>query len=687
MFYGREWEMDQILSAQGSSFLFGGRQLGKTVLLRNAAKTFHRPTEGHVACWLDLKDKGIGTAHSLDKLWEVLGSELKAIGVLPDTFRPASRPDAFLRETAEWLAKDSGRRILLLLDESDDFLNADGVDSAQEFHRCSLIKGLMDRTERRFKVVFAGLHNVQRSTRTVNQPLAHFGEPICIGPMLRGEEAKAAADLVERPLRACGFTFDPAQRSQIITRVLARTNYYPSLIQLFCQKLVEHCFNTGRNRFDQRNSPPWRLTLDHIKAAEKLEAVRQSIREKFILTLDLDKRFRLIAFLMAHHDGDHAGSGFHIQEIARKSREWWPAGFASSRSDDVFRDLLEEMIGLGVLRRVSGHGTYALRSPNLVSLLGSAAEVEAELLNSMNWEVKAEYDPQHFHQTLDESGMERSPFTAHQEARLFSSRANHVAVVTGCPLSGLAPEFAKRLRLLSRKTPFELVETAAESEFDHALHALSQRADPRVVIAVPPGTAWTPAWLSRAFDKLSALKSEGKFVTVIFTQGSDQPLAMFPPAVEHIPLGPWHSSALIQWFERASLGGDEARQQEVLSATGGWPRLAESYLLERQKGRSLADACAILRAEQEQEYSLTLRELGVDAKAVPIALSIIAELAGESAEDVRLVEVQEFANISGESLRALLRPLELQQAVTLSEQKIRLNPVLARCLRRCQSPN
>jgi len=51
----------------------------------------------------------------------------------------------------------------------------------------------MEKTNRRFKVVFAGLHNVQRATKEQNHPLAHFGEPICIGPLLnRGKERKHA---------------------------------------------------------------------------------------------------------------------------------------------------------------------------------------------------------------------------------------------------------------------------------------------------------------------------------------------------------------------------------------------------------------------------------------------------------------------------------------------------------------
>lgn len=691
MFFGREWEMEQIVSTSGSSFLFGGRQLGKTVLLKFAAKSFHSPAEERIACWLDLKDKGIGMAHSLDKLWEVLGVELKNAGVLGENFRPASRPDSFLRETERWVQANGQRRILLLLDEADDFLNADAVDSAQEYQRCSLIKGLMDRTDRRFKVVFAGLHNVQRSTRTANQPLAHFGEPLCIGPMLRGQEAKAAAELIEQPLRACGFSLDLTHRSQLVTRILAQNNYYPSLIQLFCQKLVEFCFHAGRSRFDQRQSPPWRLTLAHIKEAEKLETVRRSIRDKFILTLDLDKRFRLIAFLMAHHDGDHDGGGFHVPEIARMARDWWPAGFANSRSDEVFGDLLEEMVGLGVLRRVSNRGTYALRSPNLISLMGSAADIEADLLSSLEWEVKPEYDPQHFHQTLDESGHERSPFTAHQEARLFASRQNMVAVVTGCTLSGLNSSFRARLRQLSSKTPFDLVEAIDADIFQHALRSLAQRTEERLVIAIPPETPWDQSWYQVAVEKIRALKSEGKFVTVIFTLNPAQPRAgelklstNVEQRIENFSLGPWHSSALRQWFERANFGADEAARPEVRAATGGWPFLIERYLRMRQEGASCELACRNLIKEQLGQTRLKTEifdSFGFGSSDLGSVLTVAAELAGETSEPVRWNDILAYAEVSDTSASASFQQLEAIQAVVRSEHTLTLDPILVRCIR------
>ena len=49
MFYGRSAERNQIMEPMGSCYIYGGRQLGKTALLRDVEQTFHRPAEGRIA--------------------------------------------------------------------------------------------------------------------------------------------------------------------------------------------------------------------------------------------------------------------------------------------------------------------------------------------------------------------------------------------------------------------------------------------------------------------------------------------------------------------------------------------------------------------------------------------------------------------------------------------------------------
>ena len=62
LFYGREHEQRSIMDRHGTCFIYGGRQLGKTALLRRVERDFHNPRSRHLAKWIDLKVGGIGSA-------------------------------------------------------------------------------------------------------------------------------------------------------------------------------------------------------------------------------------------------------------------------------------------------------------------------------------------------------------------------------------------------------------------------------------------------------------------------------------------------------------------------------------------------------------------------------------------------------------------------------------------------
>jgi hypothetical protein len=107
----------------------------------------------------------------------------------------------------------------------------------------------MGDTNRRFRVIFVGLHNAQRFQGIPNQLLAHFGDPLAVGPL----EAKAALELVHEPLQVLGFQFAD---DSVPLRMLSYTNYHPSLIQLFCQELLQRL-----HRGVETKAPPIKSTF------------------------------------------------------------------------------------------------------------------------------------------------------------------------------------------------------------------------------------------------------------------------------------------------------------------------------------------------------------------------------------------------------------------------------------------
>ena len=294
IFYGRKQERDSIIDPMGSCFIYGGRQLGKTALLRAVEREFHAPQEGRIGYWLDLKACGIGINRSIEDIWSLLADEFKVLEVLPRNISTNVGAETLLRHLQTWLEEDKSRRILLLLDEADKFLESDGTRSRQnnkvegEFIQTSRLKGLMDRTNRRFKVVFAGLHNVQRTTRLENHPLAHYGKPICIGPLLDNGEWREARNLVKRPLASIGYELS----DDLVTRILSQTNYYPSLIQLYCKELLEDVNENHLIKFNLKNTPPYHITDRQVDEAYQSQDLRKAIRDRFMWTLQLDRAVR-----------------------------------------------------------------------------------------------------------------------------------------------------------------------------------------------------------------------------------------------------------------------------------------------------------------------------------------------------------------------------------------------------------
>ena len=116
------------------------------------------------------------------------------------------------------------------------------------FPNISPLKDLMESTNRRFKPVFAGLHQVQRFHEISNTPLAHGGTDILVGSLDRD----SGFELVERPFEALGFRFESRD---LVARLLAFANYQASLVQIVCDHLAR--------TLDEEGSRRWPASGDH----------------------------------------------------------------------------------------------------------------------------------------------------------------------------------------------------------------------------------------------------------------------------------------------------------------------------------------------------------------------------------------------------------------------------------------
>jgi hypothetical protein len=357
------------------------------------------------------------------QIWRGLLAGHQGKKLLPDTLSTA-KPEAVQRYILEMLNGAANRRVLVLLDEADDFLEADAEDG---FAQVKSLRELMVQTGSRFRVVFAGIHHVQRFQAIPNQPLAQFGSPICVGPL----EPGPAAALVLEPLNAIGIRF--ADESLPLL-VLSYTNYHTGLIQSFCKELVRHVLSRR-----PITGPPYVVDRTDIDAVYRRGAkLPDLLRERFDLTIRVDERYRAITWAIVEKQlkqRDSYSLSFSRDEIGTMAEYWWPQVFKYV-SEEELRGLLTEMAGLGILCRTH-EGKYRLRSPNLIPMLGSDADITDSLLKLESTPAPSAFNADSYHIILSDSENQCSPLSFAQERQLNQPEFG-IALVFASPASGLS---------------------------------------------------------------------------------------------------------------------------------------------------------------------------------------------------------------------------------------------------------
>ncbi|HEY0699828.1 MAG TPA: hypothetical protein VGD43_18700, partial [Micromonospora sp.] len=555
MFYGRTDELAAVTDLNGPSFVSGGRQLGKSALLRAAARRFREGGPARHAVLTTVFT--VGGDGQPERLWYALWPLLHRLEIVEET-PPGGDIAAVVHESIlRWLDADLSRALLILLDEADAFLDADAAGN--RFTHVDWCRRIMLDSRRRAKVVFAGLHRTARFENLPNQPLSHLGRPVTVGPL----RPQHAYDLLTLPLAALGFTF--ADRVALPARILAMANNMPALLQLFGAALVAHL--TAQPV--PPDGPPQQITQTDVDAVFNDAELREAFRDKYVLTLNLDHRYLVIAYSVAAAAHEHGiDASLSLVELSETCREMWPAGFGDCRAD-AFRGLVTECVDLGVLALDGGR--YRLRTPTVLRLLGTEEEVlETLYFAPERLTVPSASDAGSYRRRLGH-GAARSPLTERQFGQLFSARRS-VVTVTGSAALGVdsvlgaieaaRDEGAARIGAVRRcatATPDGIRATVARVGTDGTL-------------VLVDGRNLAPAALTALLTAAENAVEEARPDVTVVVSASVGNVVAWAGRSQRIELARVDTAGLRLWCDEDNLPfrDDEARAR-LLAATGGWP--------------------------------------------------------------------------------------------------------------------
>lgn len=375
MFFGRQRELDNLRRVQSLAVLYGGRRLGKSSLLAQIERDTNS-MPGTTAIYIPMNRDYHGGDH-VTFAWRTVARAMASRGII----EPLPQGEHDWSSIRSWIEQQllaptqKAMNIFLLLDESDDLmgreldLKPDAIGLIGSFHQ--MVESLHSKVTIRY--VIAGLHNLTRMTNERNSALGK-AETIALEPFNTGDDILRGIELIMRPMAALGFFF-AAGAQDLPLRILSLCNYYPAFIQAYCKKLLEHMYN--KRPQDQAVAY---ITAADLDAVENDHDLLTELQTRFGWTLDLDKRYKAIALILAdiyYHDVEIGkNDGVPVSEI-RDYCEIAAAVHFRGMSASAYESLVDEMRKLNVLERNGSR--YRLRNPSVAMLIGDRDRITHQL--------------------------------------------------------------------------------------------------------------------------------------------------------------------------------------------------------------------------------------------------------------------------------------------------------------------
>lgn len=373
IFIGRKEELHSIESPTGVNLIFGGRQLGKSALFKKARLDVDG-NEQQRAILVDIN--GCDCSAAAKKL----SVELIELGILSKSSKTDDWDELCSQIRKRLRSKDDIQYLLVMLDEADTFIQD---CSNSNYKPLVSLKDVQQTLPGQFKFVLAGLHNVVRFNRDIalgrNAVITHLPS-LKVTPFRTPE----AQELLTEPLSYLGLSL-PSKVT--VSQILATVNYFPGLIQMYCQKLIESLRAADYAGYDMRQTPPYIITDEHIRRVMADKEFVDQIHDKFEATLKLDQDqsevgyyfpIALIVGWLYHAEPEKLREGFSAKDILHQAKDLSVSRITQLDEEKV-ETLMQELQDLNILRSVS-QDSYLLASKNFSDLLGSEEEIFEKLV-------------------------------------------------------------------------------------------------------------------------------------------------------------------------------------------------------------------------------------------------------------------------------------------------------------------
>lgn len=374
MFFGRRTELQRINEIKSSGILFGGRRLGKSSLLAQI-ETEMRGKRGNIAIYISMDT--IDLENHVVSAWTFVYNHLVERGVIKPSITINMKKAA---EIQEWLNRELSsnkelKQLFLLIDEADRLMGRELKLASGDVGFVRGMQQMIDnlRHTMQLRYVIAGLHNTARMASDENSVFGKV-DSIALEPFNTRDDIQRGIRLITKPLAAMGYLFRP-DGQDLPLRILSVCNFYPAFIQLYCRELVIRLQNR-----QQSNKPPIFIETRDLDHVENDSGLLTTLRTKFGYNLDLDKRYRAIALILADVYYSEVGSGNNDGLTSSQIREHCET-FAGNHFKDtgigVYEALLDEMCKLNILDH---NGTrYVLRNPGIAMMMGNQESITAQL--------------------------------------------------------------------------------------------------------------------------------------------------------------------------------------------------------------------------------------------------------------------------------------------------------------------